>query len=790
MTGKIKSFTLRACSLLLAAAMIFCLTGCGKKTEAAKLQVLVKDAVKDIYPENTDSTLHVTGNEELKYIAKSGLIEIYIDEKNYSIVVKETLKNSVWYSLPYVPDSSGQTSGNSAAVVSLTVVNGGETLYLNSQDNSVAFGNVSYTAETASVTVHYTITLDSETGKKTEYITGDIAFSVSVKYTLTDGSLIVSCSNENLSGNGNAKIEYLGLLEYFGASSTAAAGDFILVPDGSGALINTAVEQPDFKQLTFNVYGNDAGSSGAKTANTAVIAAYGLKRGESALAVLVQKGDAVASVTADRATGTGGYNRVGARFNMTPVLTVEKKNKYYRYISQNSFFYYNENTAVTNEIKLCMRFVAGANATYSGLASVCREQLIRDKFLSTKTVEKSDYLPFNLTVVGAVKNNIIKSIPVKTTAVLTTFEQAQDMLTRMKSKGVNGIFLRYKGALTGGLNQTDIARADIMLSLGGKNGFTALNKYLSAQKIQLFLDIDLLSTGGNSLSDKSKPAAAITKDSACFTAPNELYEYAGDASFSRGIRTVAGIDKAVLKTLTYFKNTELTGFCVNDACKILYSDYSGDGYNRQIAASEVARQLTSLSTGRKVMADTGNFCAIKNADVIVNMPMPLETSVEENPAYEAVPFIQLIMHGIVDYSGTPINDALNTDVTGIAAKDIEYGSINDEEQKELKDRMLRYIEYGASPCYEWTYKDLEDKTGGVEKFYYDDWINQAVDFYLKANTALSDLRDARMIRHTKIAPGVFCTEYEGSKIIYVNYTGSDFDVGGFTVKKRDFIRIK
>jgi hypothetical protein len=81
------------------------------------------------------------------------------------------------------------------------------------------------------------------------------------------------------------------------------------------------------------------------------------------------------------------------------------------------------------------------------------------------------------------------------------------------------------------------------------------------------------------------------------------------------------------------------------------------------------------------------------------------------------------------------------------------------------------------------------ETEVVETYYYDDWMNQAVDFYLKANEALSDLRGARMIRHSQIKLGVFCTEYEGSDQIYVNYTYGDADVGGVVVKARSFLRI-
>ena len=49
-----------------------------------------------------------------------------------------------------------------------------------------------------------------------------------------------------------------------------------------------------------------------------------------------------------------------------------------------------------------------------------------------------------------------------------------------------------------------------------------------------------------------------------------------------------------------------------------------------------------------------------------------------------------------------------------------------------------------------------------------------------------------MVSHSMVAQGVYCTEYEGNTLIYVNYTDKDYAVdkaGGFTVKANDFIRI-
>ena len=775
----------RILSFVLALTVLLSTVACSKNDETVDIVSFSLANAKEVYPSSPNKKLHVTDASSLKEVAKSGLITLFIDKTTYSAVIFETLAQKRWYSLPLLPTKFAGGYDYSAAPVTLKVVNGNETIYLNSQDNAVAFGNASYEIQRVGrdsvgvgMMVNYLITVDSETAKKETFDKTDIAFFLVLKYTLEDGSLYVSCSTENLSGNENAKIANLGLLESLGASTGAEPGDFLLVPDGSGALINTAVEEPDFKKMNYIVYGDNQAVSDSLDEKPAVIGAYGIKTGKNAMAALIESGDAVARISADRATGDSGLNKVGAYFDITEYRGVVHKKTINRYISRKSY---------TGELKLCLRFLSGGNATYSGIAAVCREQLIRDKKLSTKTVETGDYLPFNLTAVGAIRKNIIPKIPLRTTLKLTTFEQMQDMLARLKAKGVNSVFLRYKGVLSGGLNQTDVSRAKVLRSLGGEKGLSELNDYMITQNMNLFLDINILSSGKKWLFFDAVHAKTILGEA---QTRSELNSYGTDSRFfCQSLRPVSDIGEAVLKILMRFRNTDVEGFCLNDAGETLYSDFSKQPFSRQEAADEIAKQITSLSTGRKMMADTGNFYAIKNVNMIFKIPMSLEINEIENPPYQWIPFIQLILHGIMDYSGAPINEAFDFDNKGEnTAEDLFLDSGNSKKQKALKDAMLRCIEYGACPSYEWSYKELSKKES-VETYYYDNWMNQAVDFHLKAKETLADLRGARMVKHSQIKTGVFCTEYEGSNQIYVNYTFEDANIGGVTVKARSYLRI-
>lgn len=731
-----------------AAALALCLLcSCSRSGEVGVRTVKSVASRNTISAESKDpSALHYS-EKRSSFTAKaasSGLIEMYIDDATKTFCIYETTKKQYWSVLPLLENIySGEELLSKASMASIKVTGGTDSYELNTQDNSLAYGKASYTLTDNGAVFTYDIFPDEKTAAKQKYDKTDIGFSLKMTVTLEDGSMIVGCTYKNITGNPDACIESMELLNYFGAYNDTQEDDYLLVPDGSGAIIRTSIYDESFESLSFAVYGSDPSLCGSGEATPAIIPAFGIKHGGSAFVSLIQKGDAVATVHADKATNISEYNRVYPSFNITPVKYEDET----LYIS---------NTASVDELSLCYRFLTGQNATYAGLASACREQLIRNSVLSTKTVQVGDYLPFCLTLTGAVRRSFG---PFSRLSALTTFEQAQDMLVRMKNKGINNVFVRYTGIFSGGTDSEDITHSSLLRRLGGSDKLDELYQYISSQKMSLFLDIDILSSatgfsGGGSVN--------IKKDGSTVTPDNALVEAAGKTSAERTLAKVGKLAKTVSSVLTDTRYYSFTGFCFNDAGKLLYSDFSDGGLLRADAANAISSAISPLSTGNSSMAVNGNFYMLKNIDVIVDMP--LTPSVAGSGAYVSVPFVPLVLHGIVDYAGEPINTETN-----------------------LEETLLRSVEYGACPHFEWNYEPLNKN--GDDKFYYDNTINEAAEFYSKANEALNDLRDARMTDHYEVADGVFCTEYDTGAMIYVNYTDESYSTRGVVVDARSFLRV-
>lgn len=746
-----KRITARISALLLSAAMLCSLSACSDPVAVTKIKGTPTEAGA------AESTLlHSVGDKaNLQQVGKSGLIELLFDESTYSVCVADLSHDDsekLWSALP--------TQENSGAATATLEIVSGDTLYkLNTQDNSVSFQNAQCSFADDALSVTYILTPDTATAHKEKYEKGDIAFKLVVNYQIKDGSVYVSAKYENLVADSDAKLTKLSLLNSFGAYSEPQQGDYIFVPDGSGALIKTDTRDDSFdSELSFPVYGGDAASGHANsgTAN-ALIPAYGMKQGNNAFVTIINSGDAIATVSADRVRGGNDFYEAGVSFDITPCT--ESKGKFY--MSSESY---------DGDIGLCIRFLGGSNADYTGMAAAAREQLIRERILSTRTAEEQEYLPLDLTVIGVSDDTLFsfKRLNLKKEKTFTDFEQALDMLTRMKSKGINSIKLRYKGALTGGTDQSSIMTASLLARLGTRSDLKNLVEYVNAQNMEMYLDVNLLSAAKGDSFSSGRTAGSIFGKKAEYNAINN--SPLGKDKYAKRLLGMKYVEKSIIEILKDTRFSQFTGFCLNDVGSLLYSDYK-KGFNRQDSAEMISEQLPSLTANMKLMTDTGNFRVIKNVSFISHLPTSASQS---RSAYVSVPFLQLVLHGIVGYSGEPLNFSENA-----------------------KTSFLRCVEYGASPAYEWTYSDTyadkknksdEDNTDtfGV---YYENWIASASEFYERADAALKDLQASRMTSHSEIMGGVFCTEYDTGAKIYVNYTESDVTVSGITVPAGDFIRI-
>ncbi len=730
--------------LLCAGLVLSCLSGCGApNTTSSKVDTLNIISAAEPQPD-----FHICHDEITlaSPAAKSGFVELFADNKTCSFLVLDTTCNQRWSALPLSSLADEANQGIlKAAMASVEVLSKTDIYSLNTQDNSVAFGTAGMEAIENGIRFLYVMAPDKETAAKTAFSEEDIAFELIADITLVDGSLYTDFSVHNLAPHSDAVITDIRFLNYFGAFNSSEKDDFILVPDGCGAVINTAVYDDSFEPLSFPVYGEDSALPSKECSGSAVVPAFGIRHAGSAFVALITGGDSVATIYADKATTSSEYNTVSSGFTVTP------------------YSYENETLSVSEfgfpaeeGIHLCYRFLSGNNAGYAGMASACREQLIRNAVLSTRSVEADESLPMNLRVIGTAFRQLAGEKGKLLTA--TEYEQALDMLTRMKNKGINAVNLRYSGMFPGGTNAKGI-KNDLtpLRRLGSDDELNTLCTYAESQNMNIYPEIALLSSSG---SFGTSNAESISNTSLYTVCEDKLSLAVGGSSITRYFRSISGFKNVINTVLSDTRNMPYSGFCLGDIGTNLYSDF-GKGITRTEAVKTISELITPLAVNHSTMVIGANFYAVKNADVLVEAP--LTTSISQSGAYEAVPFVPLILHGSADYSGKAFN--LSGDQT---------------------ETLLRCIEFGACPYYEWSYTPLSEDDS---VYYYENWINSAAELYAKANSALGDLRAARMTDHRRVADGVYVTEYDNGTQIYVNYTDKDFATKGIVVSARNFLRV-
>ncbi len=693
------------------------------------------DKFECIYPESAGDQYRKANRSAYKSVCKSGLIELFFDEKTASVGILDSSSSTFWSALPVGKE---EKAIGFSAIEAVLLTEDGKEYALNSQDSSVCFGNFSFEKTNNGVNVKYSLSLDAETGKTdiNNLPENAVRADITVSYTLLDGSFYASVNMNSISVPKGIHIENIRLLNSFGAYSDQNADDFIFIPDGNGAIIKTGVPDPEFTPVSLKVYGDDPAVNTGKA--SAPLGAFGIKHGKGAFLCIIESGDSIADINAYRLSEAS-LNSVGADFSVTDINTETKKSKQAKTVGNT----YN------GEIRLCYRFLSGKSATYSGMAAACRENLIRNSVISSKTVNTdSSSLPLIVNLqFGAYDAN--GKLTIK-----STFEQAQTLIALLKAKGINSVLLHASGLFANANNSESEDFGSFLKQLGNSQKYESFYSYMKTQNFPVYIDSCVLSVKKSS-SDRAKNLFG-----------NKIEYTDGNTSFNmpqgtRGYLQMSELEDRIEALLDSSADISFDGFALNDIGTALYSDYSSDFYPRESSKKEIASLIPVLSSSKPVMINKGNFYSIKNASIISNIPQST-VSRTENEAYCAIPFASLILHGTYDYSLNSIN-------------------LSDDPE----ETFLRSVEFGAVPSADWycVNTDANDKYG------YNNNINEIVAYCVKANDILADLRDARMTSHYEVQDGVFCTEYNNSTKVYVNHTEKSVKINGIAVNARDCAKV-
>lgn len=590
----------------------------------------------------------------------------------------------------------------------------------------------------------------------------NVIFTVPVDAAIDEQGFTASVDLAFLEEPEEFKITTLTLLRGFGA--TQAEEGFLFIPDGSGVLYDLV--STDSTVYSKQLYGADPVISAPYQTGyleQAILPVFGISAGEQSLFAVIEEGAAVSSVVVNSKTPMIPFACA------CPEITVNAKDyQDYGNLKTNPSGLVLPADPPTANIKVRYFFLNHPDVTYAEMAVLYRNYLLDSGVLNGK--KSTEKTPFYVELPGAIqKQTQTAGIPYNKYYALTSYKQAQELLTRLLEQGANGLRLRYTGCLNGGIFNSVIQEAEFVKALGSKNEREELLAFAKEHGIEVFFEAEFTKVYKDGYFDGfkySRDAARQLDHKVAITGrynPSSLaMEKAGRAYLLSPVQMLSAAQ-------TFFKDDKDfngAGVSVGSVGRMLASDYKvGASFTRE-KSEEYYQKLLYLAeqTAGKVMTEKGNFYTWKAVSDIVDLPIGGSDMFSQQ---QAVPFVPMVLHGFVDYAGMPLN----------LASDFQY-------------ELLKAIETGAGIYVQAMYAEdlivVDTEYDYMYSMNYKNMLEDAVKIYQEAAAVLDQVAGELMSAHEKVAEHGYAVTYENGIQILVNYAEEAFTYEGTKVPARGY----
>ena len=584
-------------------------------------------------------------------------------------------------------------------------------------------------------------------------------FVIPVEYRLDGADLLVSVNTEGIEMAEGYFLNRIHLFKTFGSAAEGAEG-YLFVPNGAGMLVNNDTPSGDMHTLTMGFFGSDYGlslnESKRLTAENA-LPVFGATSGGTALFGIVESGEGSAGLTACVTNASLNANAVWPYFEYQ--ACDETAVGITATLSTMRVF---AKKPVRTTFRVRYHFLYGDRADYSGMAAYYRTYLTQTGTLTR--MEAADPL-LTVEFLGSVrKKKLFLGLPVNGYEPLTTFEEAESIVTLLKEQGVEELDVLYSGMANGGLNFTAFNRLSIQSELGGKSGYTSLLQSLADTRVFAGVNFSRVYRGGSGFSISDQCVRGMDKYVASISDynPSSGLKWGAVADLvSPGSYTA--LAQSLLKSA---EKVGVTRLYVEDMGAILPADYNENReIPRELARRYAADALAVLdAAGCELTVDGAASYVLPYADKVVNLGLSAQNY---RLQYHAVPFLQMVLHGSVSYTGTPMN--LESDHTASLLKVAETGAGLYYKLMHAENAVLFNTEY----------TDLYSTN-------YSLWTDDIAEQYAALSDLYGRVATKLMLRHQWLSDTLTATVYEDGTAVLVNYGAEAAVAGEVTVPAKSW----
>ena len=587
--------------------------------------------------------------------------------------------------------------------------------------------------------------------------TGGAVFNVTINYRLEGNDLIVDVPYSEIRYKAEYPITSLTILPMFGAVPDGQDG-FIFVPEGGGALIN--YNSGKLKQNAYfaNVYGWNYSTYRNEVVNETrnAFPVFGMTNNGSSFLCIMEGATSYASIQADISMRNNSYNWARAKY------TTLHYDQYQVSTRTSSLVFMYEKNLPNDTIIHRYRFIP--SDSYVEMAKTYGDYLRANDLL--KDAKASEDVPVTVEMLGAIDKTMVKfGVPVDSIAATTTFSEAEEMLLDLKNSGIANLNVRMSGWANGGIEQKVMTRVRVLRELGGKDGLAKLIATAKANDVPLYIDgINCFAYNSGLLQGFSPftDAARLATREQVKIYPYDWVTFVSDDFYDPYYLVKPRYAKSNTDNLINFlKEQGAYGVSFRDIGYLLSGDYNPkDTVTREeVKALNIQSMLDAEAAGQKVMIRAGNDYALPYADIITDMDL---IGTKYSILDECVPFYQIAIHGLKDYTGEPLNTS--GDYVQDFLRCVEYGSglnftFMDEDAKILQD-TYHSTYFGAN---------------------YGVWRDTTLEMVTKYQAEAKGLNQQRIVDHERLSSDVSVTTYEDGTKVYVNHGEKQYKNSGVTL---------
>lgn len=698
--------------------------------------------------------LPVMAFAEVILVAENDRLELHYDTVESQIILKDKLTQEEWRSTPDdIAQDKRATGVNKINRQSDLIVQYHNTSYVTDQVNSYtgAIKKGDFTWELI------------ENGVAIRYYFPKQGFVIPVQYVLEEDCLAASIISEGIEEEvwedpdtdpeKKQSVMNVALLPFMGAAGSDDEG-YLIIPDGSGALIHFNNGRTGAAIYQQDVYGRDDALTIRKAATTTYdvnMPLFGIVRNGRALMAVVENGDYQAQLNAMVNGQLTGYSNAyfAAQYIHMEANTIMPG-------SEHSTDVMLPTNTFRDMGNFTVRYypLAAENATYADVAAAYRAQLGLKESIAdaaTQQLEMVASIPSIDTFLG---------VPYESVRVLTSYEQAAQTLRDFAAEGLNDLTLRYTGWSKQSVRGKMVTGLDLDNRLGGKKAFDGLRQAVKETGAEMVLAVDLIDIYEDGNGYWSLFAATNSVNSTAKQVPEFLQStgYQDPEGKPWYLLSPDKVPEAARK-LAENLSGQVDGVSLSMLGNTVYSSFGKTGISRTSAGMYWQQALETLSGKIQTLsaktASAYAFPYIEQVDAT-----PCASSRFEVTDME-IPFYQMVTHGAMVLYTEPANEDGN-----------------------VRKALLRAIEYGMYP----SWRVIAGDTALLSGTDYASWHAASLDAWREEikNTAawmapLGVYAGMQMTGHEQVTATLSVTTYANGDMVLVNYGSEDAEHLGVTV---------